>query len=514
MNKINKDIVISLFNYFVLLIIGVFLTLRLKYSYISSDDIVDLICDFGLYHGRFIPTIFNKFIVVILPSIFNIPLQNFAFISEGILKVISTIFLIHMVAIAFFQFIRKNIFLGIIYIPILIICLIYIDYFDGRTLYDVNQFFLGYVLPIPIFLLFTYKISNYYIENKTSISEKEELLLIFLAVLLPQLNEAVGITALFFIIFGIKKLKFLKLPLYAIIIAFVFILSTYDFWKIIDDKIIDIPFDFFSLANFKEFLFVCFKALIVDNIGKWISTIILIAYIYFFNRDKETVNFIKFMVLSLLCMFIFVFISYFLGTSNNYVPSELYGVKNFWVLYFGLLYEFKIVLIAAVIYIIGFGVYKFQQNNSKYNYVLFYLILFIFLFVNIIAADKNFWNGSENEIFVGINLKEDKKKIYTFDKIAVYHLKNNRTAVLPKDYAYAILPDNIFPKDIATNNFSKEIYYKNDYLTYIKKTYGVDVSKGMSFETNDEAINYFIKNGGELTNDELKKLDFSVIHKL
>ena len=333
---------------------------------------------------------------------------------------------------------------------------------------------------------------------------------------MPQLNEFVGITALCILIAFAGKLKILRKPLVAITFIFTCMLFLHGFWKMFDDRMNNMVFNYFSLQNIKDFIYACYRALITDNIVIWLFIIVLTGYILMKNRDKETFRFGKYLLVLLTSIFVFNILTYYLGISSEYdIPDSIGSVKKYWVTYFGVLFQFKMILIATVLYILGFGIYKAKSNNNIFNNILFHNILIIFLIINILISGKNVYiDFSDNGLYLGYDFKLDKQKLYTFDKVAVFNLKNNSIAIVPKDNAYVIFPDNIFPKNLDKDNFSREIYYNTEYLKYIQEEYHVDTSNGMSFATNEEAMNNFYYNGGNLTDEELNKLDFSVIKKL
>ena len=120
-----------------------------------------------------------------------------------------------------------------------------------------------------------------------------------------------------------------------------------------------------------------------------------------------------------------------------------------------------------------------------------------------------------------MELKADKQAMYQFDKMAVFYFKQGKTAILPKDSCGGFIAMNTMPDEFWTEGSSDRIYYfdnndwgKNIYLKYLEKNYHVDISKGVMFKDNEEAYQIYLDNGGEkITEEELEKLDFSVISK-
>ncbi len=106
--KLKTNTLINILNWIILSCIFLFLVFSLRYSVIVNDDIMDLINNrYSFCHGRFITELISTFIMVIIPNMFNIPLQNFAIVSEGTFKALFTTCLVYIISIAYFLYLPK-----------------------------------------------------------------------------------------------------------------------------------------------------------------------------------------------------------------------------------------------------------------------------------------------------------------------------------------------------------------------------------------------------------------------
>ena len=513
--KNHKNIIGIIFNVLVLIFLSIYLFCQFRYSIVAGDDILDYICeDLRFYHGRFIPLFLTNLFIETIPKFFNIPIQNFAFFSEGIVKLVIFLFFINICSISFFKNNKISFFSGILYCIIFIFINNVINYLNASILLRQNAFFIGYFLPIPIFLLLWYKLAYYY-TNETEITKKDFFIISFLVFLMPQLNEFVGIVSFLLLLFLIKKLNFLLIPLFIISEILTIVLLYPNTISVISDKLRNLPdFNIFSIQNINDFLYGIYKCIITDNIFYWLFLILLVGLLILNCNSNKTKNLLKFYLFSYISIIIFFVSLYFMGLSNNYIESNIFpDVKNFWITYFSLLFQLKTFLFVSILYLFGFLISIKEQINTVYKNHLSYgfFILFLIICINIpkfsFDLDHNY-----NDIKL-------KQYIYLLDKISVFYLKQGKTAILPKSQVYRVLPENVMPSNLNNIDDSEQIFYfsndvyehQNFYLKYIEKIYNVDISPGMTFRNDEDAIKIFLKNGGSIKESEIKLLDFRKI---
>ena len=79
--------------YIVIILAFLFLLYKLRYAIVIFDDVIDLIIhNFKFYHGRFITELLAALFVKWIPSLLGINIQNFALISENIIKSLTIVF--------------------------------------------------------------------------------------------------------------------------------------------------------------------------------------------------------------------------------------------------------------------------------------------------------------------------------------------------------------------------------------------------------------------------------------
>ena len=197
----NKNFINASY-YIVIIIAFLFLLYKMRYAIVIYDDVIDLILyKFKFYHGRFLTEILAALFVNWIPSLLGINIQNFALISENIIKSLTIVFFTIVINKGFFIWKKSD----TIYKPLLFIFSFLTLYFfiigtAGSILLHTLQFFFGYILPLPFFIITWYKLSDYYINNK-ELTPTDTKILILLSLFIAQANELVCI--ILFIILSI-----------------------------------------------------------------------------------------------------------------------------------------------------------------------------------------------------------------------------------------------------------------------------------------------------------------------
>jgi hypothetical protein len=229
----------------------------------------------------------------------------------------------------------------------------------------------------------------------------------------------------------------------------------------------------------------------------------LLIILFVFKKEDKFLNLkiLKFIVFSILSFFVFYFLLYLCGKTN---PYQI-GYNDYWIYNPPLLFSFKIYLYVLVLALLS---YVLTIENRRILKCSVCIIFCLYLCVNIFKYGRNieFWNI------------ENKQTIYMTDKIAVFYLKQGKTAIVPVDDIHVIVPvlKWFFPEEITNNTYRGKVFYKDKcwpYFLYLSKVYNVDTTPGMMFLPTEEALEEFRKNGGVLTNLEMQKLKFSIIER-
>ena len=205
---INNNIFINTFYCIAIICTFAFLLYKLRYAIVIFDDVLDLIInEFKFYHGRFFSELFALIFVRGIPKLFDINIQDFAFISQNILKSVTLVIFAIIVSNGFFIWgKKKQIYKPLFFIFSFLAIYIFLMNIAGEFLLYTLQFFFGYVLPLPIFIIIWYKLADYYINNK-NLTPLDSKILILLALLIAQSNELVCIILFLLLSFiGIEKI--------------------------------------------------------------------------------------------------------------------------------------------------------------------------------------------------------------------------------------------------------------------------------------------------------------------
>lgn len=508
----NKHI----FIYFLFAIISVlYLSYNLRYAIVMNDDIDDFFpYNWDFFHGRIFTELLSFLFIEVIPDLFNIPIQNFAFISEGFLKAFLFVFLIYISV--FYNFgcgsnDKKSIITSVIIYILSIFTVLAIIFKNGFMFtFNINEYFQGYISAIIIFMFLWYILKNFYINDFNKINKKDYIILLVLTLLNSTSNEELTATGGFilFAIFIEYIFKYLKLKettrikkkyiLASLLTFMVIILSSIN----LKDTTIkglwstfDLSFNLIlSLKTISEFIFIYAKRILINNIFFIICLLTNIIILYRAGERSQ----VKYVLYTLAGLTIFQFGSILLP-ETAYCTYEKH---HFWFLYCGLLSSFNICIYILGIYTTTY-IYNMFNNKAK----IITLALFVFCSCTYIL-------NSGLKIFdLKIYTKETRTKMYICDKLSIFYLSRNKTAVLPNNLPFEIV-QGIDPYDLKTNPQIYTKTYKNiSYLRYIRHCYKVDTKEGITFLPYNEAMEEYRKNNGELTDEELKRLDFSVIKK-
>lgn len=523
-NKIFNNLVYLL----PIIIAFIFLMYKLRYAVVIYDDVLDLVInEFKFYHGRFLAEFIALVFVRGIPSLLNINIQDFAFISENILKSTILVFFTMTVTSGFFIWKkRENIYKACLFTLSFLAIYIYLMHIANALLLHTLQFFLGYILPLPLFIILWYKLASYYIENKI-LTSTDSKILILLALFIAQANELVCIVLfLILAIIGIEKLikkyrykieennKWVIFPFVALVLMSELVYSYPGFIEILNQYKSTEVFHF----NFKslfQYFYILFDKTIIENL-LIVIPIIFAMIILLKGTENRTENkrLFLFLTYSFISFYLFFFFLFFIGKTCHYAMGNMENYEPYWLLYQPFLFSFKILLYTFGLYLFGY----LLRNNEN---IQIKTVIFLFFIIGNFVYLKNAFPVIYKEIYS----YDAKKTMYILDKFSVFYFKRGETPILPYedlDKLFTIQENNaIMPYDLKTNSYQNKIYYNEyigrfiwPYLIYIKKVYGINnIEKGMKFATSEEAINEYIKRGGIIAPDEFTKLDFSRIDK-
>ena len=506
----------NLFTGLILIAISIFLFLRLKFSIIVNDDMLDLITNnWELSHGRFIMEPIGVFFARTLPLLLNKNIQDFAIISQGILKILGFVYLLYILSSNFYKSNVKNIaFCLVISFSFFFIFSILIAN-DYVWCFDTYQVFFGYTAASIFFFLFWQKIYDFYIDNK-DINKSDFIYIFLLSCLVAFSNELFSIVSILILILvlfdcGIKgyinnsekRIRFFLFSFISILLMTLCSLlskGSIVLWDVYDLKI---DFSFLS-SELLPFSKIFFKYIILNNIYFIIPILFCLLFLYIkYQNYNRTSYLLKYSLYTIVSFFIFLFGTIILPKTCIYTNLE----NKYWLLHPGLLTDFSIVLIAIFFLLLGYILSI--EKNSKMKIII--LILSIFISSSLIIQ-----NFSLEKIKFIHSYKNIKESMYINDKISLFYLKQGKTVVIPKEQFFYIIPD-IHPDELMSNKqIYKQIYDKERarYLIYLERNYKVNVSSGITFLPYNDAMEKYKKLGGNFSEEELEKIKFSKLNDL
>lgn len=509
-----KKYSLCLVNIFIFLMLFFFTCSKLKYSYVQNDDILDLMNNklwFG--HGRYYCDLLSYFWVIYLPKLFNITIQDFAFVSESINKAFCWVLICFMTSnfININNKFKKLVPVCFVFSFFYIVSLLFETNF--LNLFHTNQYFNSYVFPLIFLFLFSNKIFDLYVNNKEP-SKKEFSILSVIVILLSLGNQQLltfcsGMLLFIFADYLIKtkkvNYKYLILIVFAIITDY-FVITSHGFKALCEVYAPELNLNF-QLSNIMPFLTSFTDLIIIKNWFMYLfgGGLFIILFLYDKKEKIRNIRILKYTVFSIISFFIFYFALYLCG--ETYTIFDLVNNQQqmkYFLYYPPLLFCFKLFL-----YVINLILLSFVLNiNNNKNIIknIFCIIFCLYCGINIFryCENKDFW------------CLEDKKFFYSADKMSVFWFSQGKTAIVPVDNLNIIVPviKWFFPEEIANNTYRGIVFYKNrchPYFSYLEKAYGVNTNPGMTFLPYDEALEIFKQNGGVLTEEELNDLKFSRI---
>lgn len=522
---VNKSFLIKVLYFLCIISTFCIVSRTLAYSIIVYDDILDLVINkLTFYHGRFFSEFLAFLLVKGIPEVLNINIQDFALVSQNLVKALIFIWLSILVTNAFFFFKSKEKTLSNVFVYIFTFFFLWIilQKENGFVL-DTLQFYFGYILPLPVFLITWYKLGEIYINEKVP-SAVEIKLLVLLALLIAQFNEMVDIILFLLLAFlgcerllqyykhkSTKNYKWILHPFVALVLMSEIVYTHSGFIEIYNNYKSPEPL-FVKFQGLVQYLQIFADKLFVENILVIIPTVVLFVAVINSNKNKEeNKKVIKYLTYTWLSVFMFFFALFLVGKSCHYYYVA--GEKSYWILYAPFLYSYKLFLYTFGLFLLGYFVKNDDRIELKLIILLFFFIGF---FVNI--------QCSFNVLKYENHAYNRRKIMYLLDKLSVFYFLRGETAILPKDgieRIYTIEKNNeVMPYDLISGEYKNKIYYKDSdnnlwpYLKYIEDTYEIDnIEKGIMFVPNKDAIKEYKKRGGTFTKGELNELDFEEIEE-
>lgn len=508
LNKVN---LVSLLNILVLFILILVLMQKFQYAVIANDDMLDyFINNFKFFHGRFIESAIQSVIIGIIPLKFNLNIQNFSAYTQSLIKSVLIAFMSYALILPFYKFNKKNIYMPIGIIFTFTVFFLYVIKLQFVFGIDVSAFFFGYIMPIPFFSLLWLYLFDFFVQN--NISKKRLFYTSLFTLIVSSFNEMYNsvlfIIILLLLIFSLKKKSRTLIKGFFILISIItamgiIVITNSGFNEVVKGYNLNFVLHLSSI-EISRFIYVYLVKLVKDCFILWLPIIIFyITCFTKFKKEEEANKILIYISISLAGFLLFYTFFYFLGETFSYMNYEPYNhFPKFWILHPGLLTIYYMFLLMLDVFIAGYIFNRIQFKTKKFIQIC--ICTFIIL-LSIITINS-----------VNIAPKFIRETLYKLDKYSVFYFKQGQTAVLSDKNVEYILPlyTNHMPKDLEDktgNAYKNKIYKDYPYLEYLKKMYKVDTSKGMTFKSEDDARLEFINNGGILSDDELKRLDFSVI---
>ncbi len=489
-------------NIFCLLLIAIFIYYKFRFSLICNDDIFETMLEQVRFaHGRLFPVTIVYIFIRLIPDIFNINYQDFAFVAL-FLKTLITCFLIYTVTLSYFKFKPQNfsiVFLSVITFLTLFSTLIQIDFVWA---YDTFIFFIDYIGVVIVYLLAWYKLSDIYI-NKKPAKKNDIFILCLLSFLIVQCNELLYISffillLLLFIeshILKLKNNKYIVYPLIVLILTFFPVIFSNGSKDMLEAYNISI-FNFQNIFQIKDFTILFLKKIFIYNLFLIIPIIFSMVLLYL-NKEKQI---FKYFLYSNMGFLLFLYGTILLPKTCVYTQLA----DKWWFLCPGLMIGYSIFLYSGSLFLLGY--ISILNIINKLKYLCIILFCTGCLSQIIIHFDIN-------KIICLHSFQGVRKMMYIDDKLSLFYINKGKTIVLPAYQPFYLLPD-VHPYDLAASpEFYSQIFDKNRarYLIYLENNYNVKVNVGVTFKNNETAINEYLSEGGILTKEELRKLNFSDI---
>ncbi len=494
----KKNIAISIFNIFILMCIFLFMVYKHRYAIVCDDDMMQIIArTYAFFHSRFISEVVVTLIEKQIPEMLNLNYQDFAFISQGIVRSTFFVLLIHCISKAFFKLKEHSrIFYGIFYIISFFMFFSIILKYDFKFSFD-NYPAFNYIIPILYFVLIWYKLAEFYILQKTP-DKKDIIYLVFLVILSSCGNEYYNLVTAWLLLFifaenliSKKDNNYIKIPLIVFLVCIALFYTFRGFADMYHAYDLTISFATAS-SHFKDFFLSLGKVLFIKNWALYVPIITFLT-VLFVNRKQfdKNIRIIKYILISY-AGFLLVLVGTIVFPANCPYSDDI----KYWFMHRGLLTDYTVFLYSAALFLLG------TLDIKKYL-TLFLICCFIYIYYN-------YYNFN-----IIHSYKLARKSLYITDKLSVFYLQQGKPAIIPRQQMIYIF-DYIYPERLCKmKEYNNKIFHKDKvlYLVYLEKNYGIDVSPGITFLDNDDAIKLYYKNGGTFTREEISKLKFSNIMK-
>ena len=500
----NKLLLIT--NLITILFLFIFLLSKLWYSSVIYEDLYFFTSEtINPQRMQVISDFISTLLISKIPRLLNINIQDFAIVSEVLYKTIIYVILSYTVASSFYKTQKKDIFFPIIITIIFFSTLsilskyLLIDYF--RSLYKFNET----ILPFIFFFLFFKYIYNFYILDQ-KIRKRDFVYLFIFSILLVTGNYVTFFVPFIFMLFllidlALSKISEKKYVWTAIISIFIMARHVFMYQKSSFNSYFFELNTNFSTENIQHFLYLFFKYVIIENFFCWFLLISGILYLFLVEpKDEKNTKLVRFIFYIILSYIIFL-----LSTLMLKPTCQLYYLNNikfsYWFMDSIIMFGFKLSIIYSTLLVWG----SIIKKPKKLFAILIAVITLFVLNMHL-----------NNKPLSPMKLNKDiKKYIYTTEKITLFYLEKNKTAILPFSYKQKLiligkssnLKDN---KQMLNKKYTIDSSF---YLQFLKEYYKIDTTPGIIFKQPKEALKEFQEAGGKISKKEVKELKFYKIRK-
>lgn len=522
----DKNKIIKLLNIIIWFVIFGYLIYKLRYACVIHDDIEDILLrTFYFIHGRFFTEFIETIFIKIIPEHLNIHYNDFAIISESGLKSFTFALLAYFCSLSFIIFKNKNTNF-ILIIPILFILMPFLLYsimvkYDFVWTFLNSQYYFGYVGGFLLFLIFWYKLFDFY-KSDNLISTRQFILLLILAIIAQTSNEQLNLVLIILLFLLIiehlilikksdennRKLYFNHLKILIILFFTMTIMSLIIYTKNVNADLYNmyiyngngINFKI-SAVTFNHFIFELKRMIFYKNIYVLLPLILNILFMLR-NNNQEIKKVLKYTLYTMIGFTIFVVGTIILPADSYAVQEEV--VYPFWFCAETMIVPFSFSIV--IFYIFTSSVLIQIQKNEFSKYILC-IFMILFLLINTVKYIKPF----DDKSIGGVEYM--RTMLYKMEKMSVFYFKQNKTAILPNDLPVFVHDD--YSLESLKNINEDTILYNSTYEKYLRLVYRdlIPENLGIRFVDNEKAFLEYKKQGGNFTSDELKKQKFSQIRK-
>lgn len=533
----NKNIV-TILNITVMFVITVLISLFLGKDLLSGDDVFQFVFhpnktflnDLMLSdHGSYLSWIMLKISSHGSSMLFGLhPQSNYL---SGIIRGID-IALLCLLIPSFLFLKKKDNYLMPFFIIFSFICFLDIIKIEPKVLTDLSQHF-RYIFGSLFYFGFWFISINCFLENR--LPEKKDLCRnVVLAFVVGFSNEFCSLSTLGTIVFffmyafwsfGVKSKwvmseiysKFKKLgkgiyfPLLSFFMGIILCLFNPSFIEIFKDRVFLGEHNFIAgtLRLFPEFLSVYVKVLFKLNLLPFCIILLFIGMILLYKEKIPDYSKVLISSLSILfgvCLFYFSLI--ICGKTN------FYNVNHFWIEHNDLQILLKLVLLAVVFLLFGAllkvpDIRKAFKSKIGVSIFLIIAVLFGLIFRNNIK--RFYYTLRAHYVWLYRLLDNKRSTFYKTEKMYIFYLLKNKTAVLSKDNLTEdglVDLNEIFDSPKEKN--SNDVINDSPFLTvYYPAIYKEKKITGYKLVNDSEAMKEFALNSGVFEKDEIKKANFN-----